>query len=240
MWEITIVGNVCDIIYFEELQDNLSDKFGKDIIVAVSYLDDLVCSIATVNSKIVDEIKFMVYETIIKSCKLEFFRNNLDILDDNKTINSYILSTLVSLDLTDEILFAIKNTRLHKKLIIRSFVNFELNYLIQVWKSLCEYINISLSGKKETVYISFLRFLAKNLKSSYDVIYLESNCKDIDILDKDRKRISRISKKDEIDLIVNLLMCSPQKLIINCYNELSNKLSELIRYIFEDKISVLL
>ena len=57
---------------------------------------------------------------------------------------------------------------------------------------------------------------------------------------KEKNMISSIPKSDEIGIIVNLIMFAPRKLIINCINSLSTKVSNMISYIFEDRVSVLL
>lgn len=240
MWEVTIVGKIRDIIYFEQLQDRLKDEFDKDVLVAVSLTDNLVCSIATINEHIINLIEKLIFETMIKCFKLELFETELEFIDNNKSLNSLILSTLISLDITDEINYAIHNSKLSNVINIRSFVNFRLNYLVKAWKTLTQYINIMLSSKSENFYIEFLKIIANEIKTDFDVMYLECNNKNIELLDKNKKIVYSMTSQDEVDLIVNLLIYSPDKLIINCYNELSHKLTEMLKYIFEDKISVLL
>ena len=60
------------------------------------------------------------------------------------------------------------------------------------------------------------------------------------ILDQKRKKLKLLSKNDDIGIIANLVMLAPKKLIINCIDALSEKVTNLISYIFEDRVSVLL
>jgi hypothetical protein len=71
-------------------------------------------------------------------------------------------------------------------------------------------------------------------------MYLEQGKDSMIILDKNKKLLSSIPKNDEIGVVVNLIVLSPKKLIINCYTSLSNKIAGLIEYIFQDRISILL
>ena len=60
------------------------------------------------------------------------------------------------------------------------------------------------------------------------------------LLDKKKNRVRKISKSDEIGIIASLIMFAPKKIIINCLDKLSSKVANLITYIFEDRVSVLL
>ena len=71
-------------------------------------------------------------------------------------------------------------------------------------------------------------------------MYLEELEDNMLILDDKKRTIRSISKCDEIGIIVQLIMFAPKKIIINCINSLSKKVSTLISYIFEDRVSVLL
>ena len=56
-----------------------------------------------------------------------------------------------------------------------------------------------------------------------------------------KKNLIKVSSTgDEIGLIVNLIVYAPKKLIISCLDSLSANVAGLIRYIFEDKICLLL
>ena len=50
----------------------------------------------------------------------------------------------------------------------------------------------------------------------------------------------RIPKTDEIAVVVNLIVFAPSRLIINCYNALSGRIAELIKYLFADRVSILI
>ena len=63
---------------------------------------------------------------------------------------------------------------------------------------------------------------------------------EIQLLDNKKNKVRCISKNDEIGILVNLIMFSPKRLIVSCLNSLSEKVSGLISYIFEDKLSVII
>lgn len=71
-------------------------------------------------------------------------------------------------------------------------------------------------------------------------MYLEEINSQMYLLDKKRREMKKLSIDDDVGIIANLVMFAPKKLIINCINSLSKKVTSLISYIFEDRVSVLL
>jgi len=68
---------------------------------------------------------------------------------------------------------------------------------------------------------------------------LKEQKNNLELIDVRNKIIKQIPKSDEIGILVSLILYSPKKLIINCIDSLSEKVSNLITYIFDDKVSVL-
>ena len=241
MWEITLVGKPSDIGYFLDLKDILKSKFNKEIIVVISFEKDLICSIASTNQKNTNILKHIIYETIIKVAKSEYYQNNLELFTSDKSLNSFILSSLILINLDDEINYANHYAKLGNTVYVKSFVNFKLNNMVKMWRREIDYYNVIFGGiHKEEFYLEFLRFLAHNLNEKFDIMYLEETFDNMLILDNKGKKVRTISKNDEIGVIVQLIMLAPKKIIINCINSLSSKVSTLINYIFEDKVSILL
>lgn len=241
MWEITLVGKPNDIGYFLELKDYLKKELDNNVIVVISFENELICSIALSNEKDIEYLKNVIYETIIKIVKAEYYEGKLTIFSDDRSLNSFILSSIILINIRDEIEYAKNYVSLSKILYIRSFVNFKLHKLIDIWDREVEYYNNTFSGEcRENLYLEFLRFLAHNSYNKQDVIYIEENQDKMLLLNNDKQAIKRISKNDEIGIIVQLIIYSPKKIIINCLSSLSQKVSNLISYIFEDKVSMLL
>ena len=240
MWEITIKGKPSDIVYFLELKNTLKDLFKKDILVVITFEKDLLCSVATINSNIISHSKRIVWETIIKIVKIEYMQENLNCFTQDKSLNSFLLSNLIMLDIKDEIEYAIQTVKLSKILSIRSFIYFKLHNFIELWKREVDYLNKHFSGENEENYLGFLKFLANNSSPKSDIMYLQQNKSEMLLLDKKGKKLKILEKNDDIGIIANLVMYAPKKLIINCIDSLSQKVSSLISYIFEDRVSVLL
>lgn len=241
MWEITLLGKISDFVFFQQLKDNLKNQFDNNIVVVITYNENLICSIATSENKYIKQLKIAIFETIIKIAKCEYLRENLTIWGLDKTLNSFVISSLVLIDLDDEVNFAKDTTKLTKVVFIRSFVYFKLFRLLIVWKKLVVYLNLHFSDNmQEGLYLEFLKFVAENSNSKLDIMYIEQNQDETILLDSYHKKISAISKRDEIGIIVNLLLYSPKKVIINCFDSLSRKVSSLISYIFSDRVCVLL
>lgn len=241
MWEITLVGKPNDIGFFLELRDFLKIKLGKEVIIVISIENNLLCSIALSNKKEISFVKKYVFETIIKIIKTEIYESRLTIFTDDKSLNAFMLSSLVMINLKDEVDYAIEFTKLSKIIHISSFVNFKLKKLIEIWLREINYYNVIFNSyPRDDLYLEILRFLAQNSIYREEVIYLEENNDKMLILDNHKNAIKKISKRDEIGIIVQLIMYCPKKIIINCFSSLSDKVSSLISYIFEDRVSLLL
>jgi len=230
-----------EVLYFIDLKDTLYKKFKNEIIVVISFEHDLICSIATTNKDNLKKLNSYIYETIIKVVKSEVYHNSLKIFTDDKSLNSFILSSLIIINLEDEVNYSEAYTTLSKVINIRSFVFFKLHNIIDMWIKEIEFYNYSFGDiHKEEFYLEFLRFIAQNLTGKFDIMFLEDSIDTMLILDKKRNKIKTISKQDEIGVIVNLIMLAPKKIIINCIDKLSHKVASLITYIFQDKVSVVL
>jgi len=241
MWETTLIGKSSDVAYFLELKDILKQTLNKEAIVVITFENDLICSIAISDESYKDFLITAIFETMIKIVKAEYYQANLKIFSDDKSVNSFLLSSLVLINLIEEVEYAKAYTKLSTTINIRSFIYFRLHKLLKVWKKEIEYYNKNFSGEyKDGLYLEFLRYLAQNSKSNLELIYLEENKKEMILLDKKKQQMKAISKDDEIGIIVSLVMYAPKKLIINCMDCLSNKVSKLISYIFEDRVSLIL
>lgn len=241
MWEITLIGKPCDIGYFIDLKDTLYRKFKNEILVVISFEKDLICSIATTNNVHIRKLKLLIYETIIKVVKAEIYHNSLEIFTNDKSLNSFILSSLIIINLNDEVNYAKAYTSLTKVINVRSFVYFKLHNMIDMWYREIDFYNYTFGGiHRDEFYLEFLRFVAQNLTGKFDIMFLEDSKDTMRILDKKHNMIKSISKNDEIGVIVNLIMLGPKKIIIKCIDKLSQKVATLINYIFEDKVSVIL
>ena len=172
---------------------------------------------------------------------LKYCKVYVSIFSDDKSLNSFILSSLILINLVEETNYAKRFSKLTSVLNIRSFVFFKLHKLIEVWEKEIVYYNSTFSGEyKDGLYLEFLRFIAQNSHNKIDIAYLEDNSREMLLLDKSKKTIRVLSKGDEIGIIVCLVMYAPKKLIINCLDSLSRKVANLISYIFEDRVSILL
>ncbi|MBQ7352298.1 MAG: hypothetical protein IJW59_05545 [Clostridia bacterium] len=242
MWEVTLIGYKKDLMYLAILEEQLMQNLVEvPIIAMVIRGEEVYCSIATDSKKSIKYIKSCILETIIKICKEEYFRENIKILGSDKYLNDFILTSLTYVDIQDEVEFATIRFKFTPRIHIRSLVRFKLSKLYNVWKKFAIYFNSSLNGIiKDQIYLEFLKFLASNMVEQNDIIYVEENNNSLAILDKDRNVVKKTHKSDEIDLIVSLIMFSPKKLVINCLDNFSNNVSAILKYIFEDKICLIL
>ena len=90
------------------------------------------------------------------------------------------------------------------------------------------------------VYLEFLRFLVLNSEPKNEVVFLINSDQSVQLLDNENKILSDMPKSDEIGVVVNLILQAPKKLIINCFDSLSKKVADLIMYIFDDRICMIL
>lgn len=240
MWEITIVGESIDLVYFAMLEESLKKALNDKIVIAISFGDKLACSIAVRDRRYLSLVKDSVFECIIKSVKDEYFEENIDIRYFDPTLEDFVKSALIHINLQEEIDFAKAKTNLPKMVHIRSFVRFRLQRLMFVWKRLVHYLNISMSSKNDEFYLDFLKLLATTTQPKSDLIYLESTSNNMCIFDKNQKLVSQYSGEDEIGVLVGLIIHAPKKIIINCVSCVGSKVYDLIKYIFEDRISIIL
>ena len=122
-----------------------------------------------------------------------------------------------------------------------AFIYFKLTDFIDKWQYICDYINnLILDNDEELIYLEFLKFISCFQKPKYDVLYLEHNNKNLLLYDCNHKKLKKIEITDEVGVIANLIMLSPKKIIISCQEKLTDKVSQLINYIFDDKLCFLL
>lgn len=240
MWETTLIGKPNDLVYFLDLKNNLKDIFGQNALVVITFEKDLICSIALISDRQITQAKSLIYETIIKIVKVEYLTENLQVLIGDRSLNSYFVSSIVSLEIADEVKYAMQTTKLSNCINIRSFVNFKLHKFFEIWAREVDYYNFHFAGEDKGNYLDFLKFLANNINSKSEIMYLEESSNEMLILDQKRKKLKLLNKGDDVGIIANLVMLAPKKLIINCINALSEKVTNLISYIFEDRVSVLL
>ncbi len=237
MWEITLLGNIQDYPYFVELQKEiLLKKLGA--IVSIGFGKNLAISIGA-SRCILKKIEDLLLETIIKINKREFLIEHLKCLGVGN-YGEFVLSTLVYLDLSEEVHLAKYYAKFEKTNYIREFLRFKLPQIYEAWKSEIRAINLLFEGKDEGLfYLDFLKYLVNVTSTNYDIVYLLDNMKNLILVDEKNKITKRVRGKDEIDVLVNLVMYSPQKIVIKAqsYNE---KIFSVIRYIFDEKVSFVL
>lgn len=241
MWEITLVGEKQDLGYFLLLEEMLLTRLKNKPIIAIASKENLFFSIAVSDKRQYQVIKKCILEIAIRICKEEYFRENLNLFGSDVELNGFILMSLVLIGIQEELDYAIHRIKLTKNLHIRSLIRFRLSKLYMIWNKVIKYFQIILSAyDNEERYLQFLRFLAENSDNENEVLYLDEVKNNINIKDNSNKIISSIPKTDEIGIIVNLIIFSPKKVIINCYKSISEKTIELIKYIFKDKVCLLL
>lgn len=239
MWEITLVGEECDYIYFSQLRDMIVG-LNLGAFVSIGLNDKLYISIAA-KYNILDKIQDVLYETIIKINKKEFLTGKLDFIGDNDIYDDFILTSIIYLDLPQEIEFAKYSTKLSDMNHIRSLFYFRLNKLLPLWHNMAKELNLSIKkNKKETIYLDFLKFLADATEPAYDIVYLGGTGTNLSLYDNQNKQIKVLSSVDEIDIIVNLIIFSPKKIVVNKAESISDRLCNLLRYIFIDRVSLVL
>ena len=242
MWEITVVGEVRDYSRFLLFENMLKSNYDNDVIVAISLTKSSAkLSIAVKVKKLIHTIKRLVIELILKICKEEYFVENLQIDTDDKDMQYFIILTAVMSNLEDEIDYAMVKFKFAKMVYIRSLLRFRLSRLYFLWEKFAVYFNYNMSrGIGQEIYLNFLKFLASNSRNGKDIIYLEDIDNHMILKDKSKNVLVSIPKSDEISIVVNLIIFAPNKLIINCYGVLSDKIANLIKYLFDDRVSILI
>lgn len=239
MWETTIIGELGDLIYFALLEDELKNKLDDKVVIAMSLSSRLTCSIALRDKRYLSLLKDSIFECIIKCAKDEYFRENIHILDDSR-YNEMLITSLVFVNLQDEINYAKVRVNFPKKIHIRSLIRFKLSKFYFIWEKFVCYINQKELVKGGNTYLCFLKLLASSTQPSSNIMFLEKIRDNMCILDENRKIVAYSPSDDEIGMVVSLVALAPKKIIINCVNTISFNVLELINYIFEDRISLLL
>lgn len=242
MWEITIVGQINDYSRFLLFEKSLKSNYDNSVIVAISLTNETVkLSIAVKTKRLIHTIKRLILELIIKICKEEYFVENLQIETKDLDMKYFIILTTVMSNLEDEIDYAMVKFKFSKVIHIRPLIRFRLNKLYYLWEKFAVYFNYNLSySVSEEIYLNFLKFLANNSRNGKDIIYLEEDKGKVFLKDKRKNILVTIPKNDEISVVVNLIVFAPSRLIINCYAALSEKIAELIKYLFDDRVSILI
>lgn len=241
MWEITLCGKYDDVVYLVDLEKILKDRYKSDVITAIWICDDVIFNIATNNQKIVENIKKIILELLIKIAKTKFFKDNLHIFINDTSINTFLISSLTMIDLEEEMEEEFVQFDINNYINIHSYILFKFRDLRLHWQYLADYINYSfLNSSGDGVYLEFLKFLTNLQSPKYEALYVEKNNKYLEIFNVCHEKIKSLPDNDEIGVIVNLIMLSPKKIIVNCLDNLSTKTSNLLNFIFEEKLTYLL
>lgn len=241
MWEITLCGEYADVVYLLEMENTLKDILKKDMLSVVWISEKVFCNLAIINCNNIDCVKRIVLETILKIAKTKYFQENLHLSINDISIFTFLVSSLIMIDLDEEVDYIINYVENMKYIDINSFICFKLNALKNNWSYLINYINKTYCGEyQEGIYLDFLKFLTDLQKPKHDVLYLEKNKNYLELLNKKHEKVKEFPLNDEIGVVVQLILLSPKKIIINCVDLLSDKISSLIDYIFDEKLSYLL
>jgi len=241
MWEITLHGEYDDVVYLLEMEKTLKDNLKKDIVSVIWITEDIICNLAGANDRNTKYIKGIISETILKIAKTKFFQENLNISVCDTSIFTFLISSLVIVDIDEEIDFIANIIDSMTYVDINAFINFKLMSLKDKWSYLIHYINNTYRGNHEdNVYLDFLKFLSDLQTPKYDVLYLERNNGYLELLNKKHEKLKKFDNSDEIGVIVQLIILCPKKIIISCIDHLSEKVSSLMNYIFDEKVSYLL
>lgn len=237
MWEITLVGKYCDYPFFIELQKEILQK-KIDALVSIGFGENLSISIGA-KYDLLSKIEDLLLETIIKINKREFLITHLNCLGKGR-YNEFVVSCLVYLDLAEELHLAKYYAKFEKINHIREFLRFKLPNIYSAWMGEITAINYIFDGKDdECFYLDFLKYLVNVTSSNYSIVYLQDNIKNLVLVDEKNGKTKCVVGKDDIDILVNLVIYSPQKIVIKSQNY-NDKIYNVIRYIFDDKVSFVL
>ncbi|MBE5738336.1 MAG: hypothetical protein E7354_01200 [Clostridiales bacterium] len=239
MWEMTLIGEERDFLYFSQLRDTII-ALKLDAYISIGVNGNLYFSIAS-KEDLTGRLDYYIYEAIIKIAKRDFLLENLDCVGKDSLFDDFLLTSMIYIDLPQEVDYAKYSTKLQKITHVRSFLRFRLSGLISIWQDMIRDLNLSIDRNKNgTIYLDYLKFLANTSEPTYDVIYLNKDAQEIFLVDNKSRSIKKINSKDEVDVIVNLIIFSPKKIIINSVDILSDRLCNMIKYIFPDRVCLVL
>ena len=236
MWEFNIYINNKYIRYLNYIKENImtSKNYTKGIFAIAKIDNNAVLSIAIEkpSNALLNEIKHYIAESIIYSEK-ENYISQKKFIPKNE-FRTPLIKVLVLLNISSDIDYVANLINLNdSNLNIHSFFNFKLNKLKNKWESS---INSFTSKNEETTGEELLDILKLIIESnpSNNKAVIEFNGSNY-ILDIDKKRISA---NDEIDIISNLIISSPNKIDIQCKDNLSCDSLILLNYLFNNKITI--
>lgn len=241
MWEITLLGEYEDVIYLLDLENTLKESLGKDVVVAIWINGEVTVSIATNNKTSIEVIQRSIIDTIIKISKNAYFSENLHISIDDTDLKTFLISSLIMVDIDEEVNTIYDRECVSNYINIKSFNLFKLSDLKSKWQFLIDYIHNTLYiSNKDNIYLDFLKFLCDIQTPRHDILYLEKDEKTLSLIDNKQTRVKEVPLGDEIGVVVSLIMLSPKRIVIKGMDNLSNKVNNLVNYIFDEKVSYLL
>ena len=241
MWEITLLGEYEDVIYLLDLENTLKESLGKDVVVAIWINGEVTVSIATNNKTSIEIIQRSIIDTIIKMSKNAYFSENLHISIDDTDLKTFLISSLIMVDIDEEVNTIYDRECVSNYINIKSFNLFKSSDLKSKWQFLIDYIHNTLYiSNKDNIYLDFLKFLCDIQTPRHDILYLEKDENTLSLIDNKQTRVKEVPLGDEIGVVVSLIMLSPKRIVIKGMDNLSNKVNNLVNYIFDEKVSYLL
>ena len=214
-------------LYFMQIENkDLNYKFDNSILFAYS------------QKKAQYIIKNEIIKYIIIDYKKEYFANRLKDVNLEEHKKLALIKVLSMFDNNFDTLFVASELQLNEKLVLDSFIKFQLKDLLNKWNEIVELIlNNSFYLFCSGTYNELLKFLLNTLDSKWNEVNVIINENDISIFDKDFKNCL-LKNTDNVVLLTELIGFSPKIINLYCKNYVDNPVFQSIIDIFEDRVKI--
>ena len=234
MWEFSLQlkdEKICSLIY-NNLQPQLLHYKG-----IITKFDNSILFAYTQN-KAQFIIKNEIIRYIILEYKKDFFSNKLKDVALEEHKKQALIKVLSMFDNSFDTLFIASELNIKNKLILDSFIAFQLKDLLNKWNEIVSLIlNNSFYLFCSGTYNELLKFLLNTLDTKWNEVNVIINQNEVSIFDKDFKNCL-LKNTDNIVLLTELIGFSPKIINIYCKNYVDNPVFQCILDIFQDRVKI--
>ncbi|MBQ4558381.1 MAG: hypothetical protein IJA61_03285 [Clostridia bacterium] len=236
MWEFSIYINKKYLNYLNQIKNSiLSSKHYLGGIFAISTVDEtaiLSIAIECPSKQLKNEIKQAIAECLVYTQKEKYISAKINCL--NCEFITPLIKVLVLLDIAKDIHETSKSINLNDcKIHIESFFNFKLQHIKKKWEDSVSFIIKNKNINSEEL-LDVLKLIVESNSANCVAKILYTNNRYI----LEYQNGSKVLAEDEIDIISNLIISSPQKIEITCKEVLSCDTIILLKYLFLNKLVI--
>lgn len=183
-------------------------------------------------------------EYILLTTKKDYILSHLNFQKNTSTNMKVFLEALVCFDSEVDKNILINTLKFDKNLIVKSFIDFKLQFLKEKWNDLVTLANDNfIYILNDESFLELIKFLISNLEYRLSTVNIFSKKDCYLLLDTNLKKIDDflIDKNiiyDDQKLITSLIALNPEKIIVHCNNFLKEPLLKNLYNFFSNRIEI--